>query len=182
MRDFLFAILVVVSATLLEVQSAMGQESLYKLSAESIDGRPVALSEFNGKVSLVVNVASQCGYTSQYAGLQSLYEKYGPRGFTILGFPSNDFGSQEPGSNEQIKNFCSSSFGVTFPLFAKIPVLGSGKHPAYQYLTAATGGAEVAWNFEKFLVDRSGRVVARFPSSVSPESAKLTQAIEEALG
>lgn len=163
-------------------KDCMAEDSLYALSANGIDGAEVALSAYKGKVALVVNVASQCGFTRQYSGLQEMYQRYGSRGFVVLGFPSNDFGGQEPGTNEEIKSFCSSKFGVTFPMFAKVAVEGGEKHPVYRYLTSATGGAEVGWNFEKFLVDKNGRVVGRFKSSVQPDSSELTEAIEQALG
>jgi glutathione peroxidase len=162
-------------------RTCMAEDSLYALSAHGIDGAEVKLSTFQGKVALVVNVASQCGFTRQYSGLQELFQQYGPRGFVVLGFPSNDFGGQEPGSNEEIKSFCSSKFGVTFPMFAKVTVEGGEKHPVYRYLTSATGGDEVGWNFEKFLVDKNGRVIGRFKSSVRPDSSELKDAIEQAL-
>jgi glutathione peroxidase len=163
------------------VRTCMAEDSLYALSANGIDGAEVKLSTFNGKVALVVNVASQCGFTRQYAGLQELFQQYGSRGFVVLGFPSNDFGGQEPGTNEEIKSFCSSKFGVSFPLFSKVAVAGGEKHPVYRYLTSATGGDEVGWNFEKFLVDKNGRVIGRFKSSVGPDSSELKDAIEQAL-
>lgn len=159
----------------------MAQETLYDISAKRIDGSDRSLSEYRGKVALVVNVASQCGYTPQYTGLQKLYDTYKERGFVVLGFPSNDFGGQEPGSEQEIQHFCSSKFGVTFPLFAKVSVLGASKHPVYSFLTTTTGGEEVGWNFEKFLVGNDGRVVGRFPSRVTPQDQGLIKAIEGAL-
>jgi glutathione peroxidase len=155
--------------------------SFYDLKAISIDGVDTPLREFSGKVVLVVNVASNCGYTTQYAGLQRLYTDLKDRGFVIIGFPSNDFGSQEPGTNSEIKAFCSNTYGVTFPMFSKIPVRGDSKHPVYKFLTHNTSGSEVGWNFEKFLVNRKGTVVRRFPSSVSPSSQELLTAINAAL-
>jgi glutathione peroxidase len=128
-----------------------------------------------------VNVASYCGYTSQYAGLEKLYQNYKDKGFVVLGFPSNDFGQQEPGSDTEIKKFCSERFGASFPLFSKVKVLGGEKTALYKLLVAATGGGEVGWNFEKFLVDRKGAVVGRFASGVEPESDELKKAIEKAL-
>jgi glutathione peroxidase len=160
----------------------MAQSSLYDLSAPAIDGKNQSLSDYKGKVALVVNVASHCGFTRQYEGLQELYEKYKERGFVVLGFPSNDFGGQEPGSDEEIKKFCSSRFGVTFPMFSKVAVLGPNKSPVYAFLTKSTGGAEVGWNFEKFLVGRNGLVIGRYESNVKPGSSELTDAIEKALG
>jgi glutathione peroxidase len=156
-------------------------QSLYDLSATSIDGEPKNLSAYQGKVLLVVNVASQCGYTPQYAGLQKLYTTYHDRGLEVLGFPSNDFGQQEPGTEAEIKHFCSSRFGVSFPLFSKTKVTGPDKDPVYSFLTKSTGGAEVGWNFEKFLVNRQGLVIGRFPSSVRPDDSRLVGEIEKAL-
>jgi glutathione peroxidase len=138
------------------------------------------LADYKGKVALVVNVASQCGYTPQYAGLESLYRKYKDQGFVILGFPANNFGAQEPGSNAEIKTFCSRNYSVDFPMFAKISVAGADKAPLYQYLTQ-TGGGEIKWNFTKFLVDRDGKVLRRFESGVEPESPELINAVESAL-
>lgn len=160
---------------------AMAQNSLYDLSATTIDGKNQSLAEYKGKVALVVNVASQCGFTRQYEGLQELYNKYKERGLVVLGFPSNDFGGQEPGSDEEIKNFCSRRFGVTFPMFSKVDVLGPSKSAVYAFLTKSTGGADVGWNFEKFLVGRNGLVVGRYGSSVTPGSSELADAIEKAL-
>ncbi len=146
---------------------------------KSLDGRPVDLASYNGKVVLVVNVASRCGYTRQYAGLQKLYEAHKDKGFVILGFPANDFGAQEPGTDAQIAEFCSTTYGVTFPMFSKITVKGAGKSPLYKALTeAAEPKGEVAWNFEKFLVGKDGTVVGRFKSGVAPDSAELVKAIE----
>lgn len=159
----------------------MAEDSVYATTVTSIDGEPIELSRYKGSVMLIVNVASQCGYTGQYAGLQKLYTDYADRGLMVLGFPSNDFGGQEPGSEAEIKQFCSNKFGVTFPLFAKVKVLGPERHPLYQLLSKSTGGQDVAWNFEKFLVDRNGLVVARFNSSVKPSDAILVSAIEAAL-
>jgi glutathione peroxidase len=159
----------------------MAQESVYSVKVTTIDGESVELSRYQGKALLIVNVASQCGYTSQYAGLQKLYTDYADKGLVVLGFPSNDFGGQEPGSEAEIKHFCSSKFGVTFPMFAKVKVVGQEKHPLYQLLSKSTGGEDVGWNFEKFLVDRNGLVVARFKSGVKPSDAILISAIDEAL-
>jgi glutathione peroxidase len=160
---------------------ARAQSTLYDLTAQRIDGANKDLTEFKGKVSLVVNTASECGYTSQYADLQKLYDTYKDRGFVVLGFPSNDFGQQEPGSDQEIQRFCTSKFGVTFPLFAKTRVLGEEKNPIYAFLTKSTGGAEVGWNFEKFLVGKDGLVIERFKSGIGPMSSAMTQAVEAAL-
>jgi len=149
---------------------------------KGIDGKAVDLGSFKGKVVLVVNVASRCGYTGQYAGLQKLYETHKDKGLVVLGFPANDFGAQEPGSDAQIADFCSSTYGVTFPMFAKITVKGPDKAPLYKALTeAADPQGEVGWNFEKFLIGKDGAVVGRFKSGVAPDDAKLVKAIEAAL-
>ena len=161
--------------------SAQAEGSLYDLSATRIDGSRTSLAEFKGKVALVVNTASECGFTPQYAELQKLYLRFKDRGFVVLGFPSNDFGGQEPGSNSEIQHFCSSKFGVSFPLFSKTKVVGEGKDAVYLFLTTATGGREVGWNFEKFLVGKDGLVIERYPSSVAPMSPDVVSAIERAI-
>ena len=149
---------------------------------KGIDGKPVDLGSYKGKVVLVVNVASRCGYTKQYAGLQKLYEAHKDKGLVILGFPANDFGAQEPGSDGEIATFCSSKYGVTFPMFSKITVKGAGKAPLYKTLTeAADPKGEVGWNFEKFLIGKDGTVIGRFKSGVAPDDATLVKAIEAAL-
>lgn len=155
----------------------------YGLSAESIEDKKVPLAQYAGKVALVVNTASECGFTGQYKDLEALYLKYKDRGFVVLGFPSNDFGSQEPGSNAQIKQFCEKKFKVSFPLFSKAPVKGAAKQPVYAYLVqnAAPAGEEVSWNFEKFLIDPQGKIVGRFKSSVSPSAPELDKAIAKLL-
>ena len=159
--------------------------SIYEIELPRLDGKPARLSDYAGKVVLAVNVASRCGFTPQYAGLQALNDLYSDRGFVVLGFPSNQFFNQEPGSAEDIQQFCSLNYGVTFPLFAKLDVKGPGQHPLYAILTEATddGGkaGNVKWNFEKFLVGRDGHVVTRFRSKVTPEDPKLVEAIESLL-
>ena len=152
------------------------------IAVKAMDGKEKQLSDYAGNVLLLVNVASYCGYTSQYAGLERLNQKYRDAGLCILGFPCNDFGAQEPGSNEEIVQFCTKNYGVTFELFDKLRAKGSEKHPLYARLTTAvepTG--DVAWNFEKFLVSKQGEIVARFKSSVTPESPELIAAIEKEL-
>ena len=152
------------------------------IAVKTMDGKEKQLSDYAGNVLLLVNVASYCGYTSQYAGLERLNQKYRDAGLRILGFPCNDFGAQEPGSNDEIVQFCSKNYGVTFELFDKLRAKGSEKHPLYARLTTAvepTG--DVAWNFEKFLVSKQGEVVARFKSSVTPDSPELIAAIEREL-
>ncbi|MBM3305688.1 MAG: glutathione peroxidase [Candidatus Aminicenantes bacterium] len=159
-----------------------GETSIYTFTMDDIDGKPVALETFKGKVLLVVNTASKCGLTPQYEGLQALYEKYRDQGLVILGFPANNFRGQEPGSNEDIKEFCSKKYGVEFPMFSKISVLGEDRHPLYGYLTAGAGNADLAgditWNFEKFLFDRNGRVAARFSPRTKPDSEEIVKALE----
>ena len=157
-----------------------GASGAYDFTLNSIDGKATPLAGFKGKVTLIVNVASQCGFTPQYAGLEALYEKYRDHGFVIAGFPANNFGGQEPGTNEEIKQFCNRNYSVKFPMFAKISVKGADKAPLYQYLTDTMGG-DVQWNFTKFLVDKNGKVIKRFDSSVEPDSPELVSAIEAAL-
>lgn len=154
---------------------------LQEIPVKRIDGAPAKLADFAGKVLLVVNVASECGLTPQYAGLESLYRTYGARGLVVLGFPANDFGAQEPGTNAQIAQFCQTRFDVTFPMFEKITVKGAGKHPLYQTLTAAPPGGEIGWNFEKFIIGKNGDVAARFAPQVTPDDPKLVQALESEL-
>jgi glutathione peroxidase len=152
--------------------------------AQDIDGRAVELSQFRGKVVMIVNVASKCGLTPQYSQLESLYRKYKDAGFVILGFPANEFGGQEPGSNAEIKEFCTTSYNVSFPMFSKIVVKGEGIHPLYQFLTSpetSKCSGEIKWNFTKFLVDRSGELIARFEPRVTPDSPDVVKAIESAL-
>ena len=158
--------------------------SVYGFTLPSIDGEPTALANYKGKVILLVNVASKCGFTPQYSALESLYEKYKDQGFVILGFPANNFGGQEPGTNAEIKSFCSTKYNVTFPMFAKVSVKGADCTPLYQYLTQQANPSltgDIKWNFTKFLVDRSGNVVARFESPVKPDSPEVVEAIEKLL-
>jgi glutathione peroxidase len=159
--------------------------SIFEIELPRLDGRPARLSEYEGKVVLAVNVASKCGFTPQYAGLQALNERYADRGFLVLGFPCNQFFNQEPGNAEKIQEFCSVNYGVTFPLFAKLDVKGGHQHPLYEILSEAADDSgkagNVKWNFEKFLVGRAGRVVRRFRSKVTPEDPTLTAAIESQL-
>jgi glutathione peroxidase len=165
--------------------TAKPSAAFHAFEVETIDGTRTNLAPYRGQVALVVNVASKCGFTRQYAGLQRLYETYRERGFTVLGFPSNDFKGQEPGTNAEIRQFCEQRFGVSFPLFAKIPVKGPGKHPLYAWLTDETLhpglGGEVAWNFNKFLVGRDGKLLARFGSRTEPDAPELAEAIKKAL-
>ncbi|MFZ2956216.1 MAG: glutathione peroxidase [Candidatus Ozemobacteraceae bacterium] len=159
--------------------------SIYDFDVVDIDEKPVSLGKWRGKVLLIVNVASKCGFTGQYVGLQKLYETYREKGFEIFGFPSNDFLWQEPASNKDIKFFCMTKYKVSFPMFAKISVKGSEKHPLYQFLTDPSRHTvkvdEISWNFNKFLIDRSGKVLAQFGSTADPQSPELIAAVENAL-
>ena len=177
-----FAILGLV---IMMVGSAFAASNIYDFTLPSIDGKPMPLADFKGKVVLVVNVASRCGYTPQYSALEGLYEKYKDQGFVIVGFPANNFGAQEPGTNQEIKTFCSRKYNVTFPLYSKVSVKGDDQTPLYQYLTKQTDPAiagEIKWNFTKFLVNRNGQVVQRFESAVTPDSKEVVSAVEKQLG
>ncbi|GLH73308.1 glutathione peroxidase [Geothrix limicola] len=153
--------------------------SLHDITLNTLDGKPQSLAAYKGKVVLAVNVASECGFTPQYAGLEKLYEQQKGRGLVVLGFPCNQFGGQEPGSAEEIHSFCQKNYGVTFPLFEKLEVKGPGQAPLYQFLTAKHG--EPAWNFHKYLIGKDGQVIAAFSSKVAPDSPELKAAIEAAL-
>jgi glutathione peroxidase len=158
--------------------------SLYEMKAKSIDGVDVDLAQYKGKVALVVNTASKCGYTPQYKPLQELYDKYSKEGFVVLGFPSNDFMWQEPGNNQEIKKFCLLHYGVTFPLFEKDHVKGRKKQPVYNFLTSSPVGkkdGDPGWNFTKFIVDKNGQVAARFATKIDPMDPQVTAKIEELL-
>jgi glutathione peroxidase len=178
-RNFLLIGLVVMMAA-----SLFAASSIYTFTLPSIDGKPMPLVDFKGKVVLMVNVASQCGYTPQYSALEALYEKYKDQGFVIAGFPANNFGAQEPGTNEEIKTFCSRKYSVTFPLYAKVSVKGDDQTALYRYLTKDANpsvAGEIKWNFTKFLVDRSGNVVQRFEPAVTPDSPEVVSAVEKLL-
>ena len=153
--------------------------SFFDLDAKTLDGKPQALSAYRGQVVLVVNTASECGFTPQYGGLEKLHDEYKGKGFTVLGFPSNEFGGQEPGTAEQIATFCSTKYDVTFPLFEKVHTKGPEQSPVYAFVTKQHG--EPRWNFHKYLVGKDGQVVAAFSSKVTPESAELRGAIDQAL-
>lgn len=153
--------------------------SLHEITANSLAGKPENLGQYKGKVVLVVNTASECGYTPQYAGLEKLYEAYKGKGLVVLGFPSNEFGGQEPGTSEQIATFCKKNYGVEFPMFEKVATKGASQSPVYKFLTAKHG--EPKWNFHKYLVDKKGQVKAAFPSGTKPDSDELKKAIEAAL-
>lgn len=159
--------------------------SIYDIPVQTLDGKPASLRDYEGKVLLVVNVASKCGLTPQYSGLERVHEKFAERGFAVLGFPCNQFGEQEPGTPEDIQTFCSSTYGVTFPLFAKTDVNGDGRHPLYEQLTQLADDSghsgDIRWNFEKFLVSKDGEPAQRFSPLVEPESDELLAAIEQQL-
>lgn len=158
-------------------------ESLYEIAVKDIDGKATTLAPYKGRVLLIVNVASECGYTPQYQGLEAVFKKYAGQGLTVVGFPCNQFGGQESGTNAEIKAFCSSKFHVTFPMFEKIEVNGANRHPLYVAL-AGKGSpfpGNIKWNFNKFLVGRDGKIVARFDSDAEPESPEVIKAIEAAL-
>ena len=161
------------------------EKTVHDFTLNSIDGQPAPLAAYKGKVVLLVNVASKCGFTPQYSALESTYEKYKDRGFVIVGIPANNFGAQEPGSNQEIKTFCSSKYHVTFPMMAKVSVKGDDITPLYQFLTDKSSnpqsGGEIKWNFTKFLIGPDGRVITRFESEITPDSPQVTSAIEEAL-
>lgn len=168
-----------------DVASDVSTAPIYQFEMDSIDGTPVRIGTYSGKVLLLVNVASKCGYTPQYAGLEQLYEKYQADGLVILGFPANNFGSQEPGTNEEIKAFCTTNYNVTFPMFAKISVKGDDIHPLYKFLTDPASdpnfSGPITWNFNKYLIGRDGSIIGRYDSKVEPLSPELTGDIENAL-
>jgi glutathione peroxidase len=178
MKKFLLPILAATT-----VISAAAVVSLYDIPLKDIDGQDATLKPYQGKVILIVNVASKCGFTPQYAGLEELYKKYRDQGLVICGFPCNQFGGQEPGSEADIKQFCTSKYRVTFPMFSKIDVNGENRHPLYVQL--AGGGSpfsgDIKWNFTKFLIGRDGKILNRFDSRVKPDSEEMTKAIEAAL-
>ena len=176
-------LLPLVAALLFTVMTTLHAQSLYEATVKDIDGHAGTLAPYRGRVLLIVNVASECGYTPQYQELQAVFDKYEKRGLTVLGFPCNQFGAQEPGSNAEIKQFCSTNFHVTFPLFDKIEVNGPRRHPLYVML-AGKGSAfpgDITWNFNKFLVGRDGKILRRFSSEAEPESPEVVKAIEAAL-
>jgi len=174
-----------VLAALLGMSVMAAEKTIYDFTLNSIEGQATPLSNFKGKVVLLVNVASRCGYTPQYTALESIYEKYQDRGFVIVGIPANNFGGQEPGTNQEIKTFCTAKYNVTFPMMAKVSVKGSDITPLYQFLTDKAAhpetGGEIGWNFTKFLIGPDGKVIARFDSAVVPDSPQVTGAIEKAL-
>jgi len=163
-----------------------GEKTVYDYTLNTIDGQAAPLGAHKGKVVMLVNVASRCGFTPQYTALESTYEKYKDRGFVIIGIPANNFGAQEPGTNQEIKTFCQSKYNVTFPMMAKVSVKGDDKTPLYQYLTDKSAnpktGGDIQWNFTKFLVGPDGQIIERFEPKVTPDSPEVIAAIEKALG
>jgi glutathione peroxidase len=176
----IFMVLALVGTALMATE-----KSIYNFTLHSIDGQPTSLSVFKRKTMLLVNVASRCGFTPQYTALEAIYEKYKDRGFVIVGIPANNFGRQEPGTNQEIKTFCTAKYHVTFPMMAKVSVKGADITPLYQFLTDKTlypqTGCEIGWNFTKFLIGLDGKVLARFDSEVKPDSPEVISAIEKAL-
>lgn len=176
--------LIILAATLLAFQNmTTSAESIYNIKLQDIDGKETTLAAYKGKAILIVNVASKCGYTKQYSALEATYNKFKDKGFVVLGFPCNQFGGQEPGTNEEIKQFCSTKFSVTFPLFDKLNVNGDKRHPLYVALAgkdSPTPG-DIKWNFNKFLIGKDGKILERFDSKVAPDSETITKAIESAL-
>ncbi len=168
---------------LLQTVAAHAAGSVYDIPVKDIDGKDTSLAPYKGKVMLIVNVASKCGYTPQYKGLEATYEKYKDKGLVILGFPCNQFHSQEPGTDADIKEFCTSKYGVTFPMFDKLDVNGDNRHPLYVWLAGPDSAfpGNITWNFNKFLVGKDGKLIKRFDSKVTPESPELTAAVESAL-
>jgi len=179
MTKVLFCLLFVATALM------AADKSVYDFTLNSIDGQPAPLGAYKGKVVLLVNVASRCGFTPQYTALEAVYEKYKDRGFVIVGIPANNFGSQEPGTNQEIKTFCQTKYSVTFPMMSKVSVKGDDQTPLYQFLTDKAAnpqtGGEIQWNFTKFLIGPDGRVAARFEPAVTPDSPEVTAAIEKTL-
>jgi glutathione peroxidase len=181
MRKFILFLMLCVACGSLAAQS----KTIYDYTLKSIDGDQVSLNSYHGKVVLLVNVASKCGFTPQYAALESLYEKYKDQGLVIVGIPANNFMSQEPGTNEEIKKFCTNKYNVTFPMMSKVSVKGDDQAPLYTFLTGKDSnpkfGGDIKWNFTKFLFDRKGDPVARFEPNVTPDSPEVIAAIESAL-
>ena len=172
-------LVLILGGFIVQTSHAVTTGGIHSFKVKTIDGKEVPLSTYKGKTLLIVNTASKCGYTKQYDGLEALYAKYKSRGLVVMGFPSNDFGGQEPGTDEEIKKFCQTTFKVDFPMFSKGPVKGPGKQPLFEALTAAAPQAgEIKWNFEKFLISTDGQVIQRFDSKVTPEDSKLVQSIE----
>lgn len=182
MKSVIIPVILLLSLVLVQVVSAQAS-SLYDIPLKDIDGKPTSLAAYKGKVLLIVNVASRCGNTPQYTALEAMQKKYESKGFTVLGFPCNDFAGQEPGSAEQIKQFCSSTYSVTFPLFEKLHVKGPEQHPLYAALTGKDSPVPgpIDWNFAKFVIGRNGEIITRFKASVKPDTQQVTSAVEAAI-
>jgi glutathione peroxidase len=181
----MFMLAATAATSLFNASTVINSEvNIHKYNVKDINLNDVELSEYKGKVLLIVNVASKCGFTNQYEGLQKIYEEYKDRGLEILGFPCNDFGGQEPGTNEEIQEFCSLNYSVSFPMFDKVKVKGNEKHPLFKLLTnnSVTGKSSIKWNFEKFIIDKQGNVVDRFRTATKPDSKKIISVIEKELG
>jgi glutathione peroxidase len=180
MNKLLFCLLFFAAAAM------AADKSVFDFTLSTIDGQPAPLASYKGKVVMLVNVASKCGFTPQYTALESVYEKYKDQGFVILGIPANNFGAQEPGTNQEIKTFCYSKYHVTFPMTSKLSVKGDDQAPLYQFLTDKSAhpqtGGDIQWNFTKFLIGPDGRVITRFEPDVTPDSPQVIAAIEKALG
>jgi glutathione peroxidase len=174
---------IIIALLVVQIAFAESKSSLYDIPLKDIDGKDTSLKAYHGEVLLVVNVASKCGYTPQYEALEAIQKQYQAKGFTVLGFPCNDFGAQEPGTPEEIKQFCSSKYDVTFPLFEKLHVKGAEQHPLYAVLTGKQSPfpGDIKWNFGKFIISRNGKILARFDSKVKPDSSEVRAAIESAL-
>jgi glutathione peroxidase len=179
----LILLILLVAVLIFQVISAGAAESIYDLPLKDIDGKDTSLKPYQGKVMLIVNVASKCGFTPQYTALEALHQKYKDRGLVVLGFPCNQFGGQEPGTAAEIKQFCSSKYNVTFPMFDKIEVNGANRHPLYVMLAGKESpfAGDIGWNFTKFLIGRDGKILNRYGSKVKPDSEEVTKAIEAAL-
>lgn len=179
---FSFILLILFSSVLVsqpKEQTAVDKKSIYDFTMKTIDGKEKSLADYKGEVLLVVNVASQCGFTPQYKDLEEVFEKYKGKGFRILAFPANNFGEQEPGSDQEIKTFCQTNYSVTFDLFSKISVKGDDQHPLYRYITKESPfPGDVKWNFQKYLVDKDGNIVAMFPSRVKPTDKGFIEKVE----
>jgi glutathione peroxidase len=177
------ALVLLVSITFLQILVVRAAESIYDIPLKDIDGNNTSLKPYQGKVLLIVNVASKCGFTPQYTALEAVYKKYQDQGLVVLGFPCNQFAHQEPGTDLEIKQFCTSKFDVTFPMFDKLDVNGTNRHPLYVLLAGKDSPfpGDIGWNFTKFVIGRDGKILKRFPSPVKPDSAEVTQAIEAAL-
>ena len=193
MKSLFNQLLLICSLGLIGMTTIQGNElvsnedasGFYNFTLNMVDGVPKKMSTYQGKVCLIVNVASKCGYTSQYANLEKVYQEYKNKGFMVLGFPANNFGGQEPGTDQEIKTFCSSTYNVTFNMYGKISVKGNDKHPLFTFLTSGAANpnlaGEIGWNFEKFLIDKNGKLVKRYKSNIDPMSAEMKTDIENAL-